>query len=160
MELAPFELRLDRFPSAAKAARDAVSEWLRRVPCDEDKIDSTVLLVSELVTNAVIHAGSAPLITAAFDDGWLRLEVHDDSPEPHRWSVRPGSRAASVSASCHDLLTGGDGHSPTPASKCGSRFSAEIQSGSPNSRSRPVTSSTRVTEGEGRAMSSLRLRLE
>ena len=115
MELAPFELRLDRFPSAAKAARDAVSEWLRRVPCDEDKIDAAVLLVSELVTNAVIHAGSAPLITAAFDDGWLRLEVHDNSAEPP--SVRPPGEAGGFGLRVVSRLSDGWGWTPTEAGK-------------------------------------------
>ena len=82
MAMAPFEVRLDRSPHAPSVARHALADWLRRVPCEQGTVDEVVLVASELVTNAVVHARSAPLFKAVFDDGWLRLEVHDDSADP------------------------------------------------------------------------------
>ena len=87
MVQSPLEVRLERSPQAPGVARNAVADWLRRVPCEQETVDEVILVVSELVTNAVVHAGSAPLIMADFDDGRLRLEVHDDSAEPPR--MRP-----------------------------------------------------------------------
>jgi len=62
---------------ARRATRDALAAW--QLGCLED---DAVLLVSELVTNAVRHAidtGAIGLeITSA--DTWLRLEVQDGDP--------------------------------------------------------------------------------
>jgi len=62
---------------ARRATRDALAAW--QLGCLEDE---AVLLVSELVTNAVRHAidtGAIGLeITSA--DTWLRLEVQDGDP--------------------------------------------------------------------------------
>ena len=120
----PLEIRLDRSPHAPSAARHALADWLRRVPCRQDTVDEVILVASELVTNAVVHARSAPLITAVFDDGWLRLEVHDDSAVPP--TMRPAPpRTASVSTSCRNWLTAGVGHRPTRANTSGSRCSVD-----------------------------------
>lgn len=43
-------------------------------------VEDAVLLTSELVTNAVRHAGLAVRVVVAVDDRFLRVEVHDDSP--------------------------------------------------------------------------------
>ena len=115
MERAPFELRLSPSPFAPKAARDAVSEWLRRVPCDEDTLDAMVLAVSELVTNAVVHAGAAPRITAVFDEGWLRLAVHDDSVDPP--TVRPPGEAGGFGLRIVSRVADGWGWTRTDAGK-------------------------------------------
>jgi PAS domain S-box-containing protein len=45
-----------------------------------DLIDSAVLATSELVTNAVVHAGTPLQVRIALDDFALRLEVHDLYP--------------------------------------------------------------------------------
>lgn len=55
---------------------------------DSTRIFHLVMLVSELVTNALVHASGAVMITLARERGSaLRLEVHDHSPkdgrEPH-----------------------------------------------------------------------------
>jgi len=59
-------------------------------------LDDVALLVSELVTNAVSHADSAPQIVVQVTSSILRVEVHDDSPElpmPREPDVdRPGGR--------------------------------------------------------------------
>jgi anti-anti-sigma factor len=89
------ELRLAPIPTAAAVARAFVREvcraWQLARP-DETVVDRAVLVANELVTNAVVHAGS---------DLWLRLElradrlfvsVRDASPRPLR-SVTPDLEA-------------------------------------------------------------------
>jgi len=78
----PLELRvsLDVGEATARHARRLVSDWLQGVECSEPIKQDAVLAVSELVTNAVVHAGSASTLAAAFDDGRLRIEVADRDP--------------------------------------------------------------------------------
>jgi anti-sigma regulatory factor (Ser/Thr protein kinase) len=70
--------------AAAAAARAVVADVIRawRVPVDAD---AAVLLTSELVTNAVTHAGPSPatfvLLTVARDASALRVDVHDGSAD-------------------------------------------------------------------------------
>jgi anti-sigma regulatory factor (Ser/Thr protein kinase) len=67
---------------AREATRAAVAAWQLGHLADE-----AVLLVSELVTNAVQHAGpgaSATVLRLEYGDGWLRIEVHDSSPHTPR----------------------------------------------------------------------------
>ncbi len=90
MAPAAMEVRLERSPYAPTVARHALADWLRQVPCEPETVDEVILVVSELVTNAVVHARSAPLMKAAFDEGRLRLEVHDDSADPP--TARPPRR--------------------------------------------------------------------
>ena len=70
---------------ARQAARTALAAW--RLAYAEE---TTVLLVSELVTNAVRHARGTDAITLELTaaDGWLRIEIADADP---RW---PQPRAA------------------------------------------------------------------
>lgn len=45
--------------------------------------DDLAVVMSELVTNAIVHARSAPTITIRrADDGYVRLEVRDGDPSP------------------------------------------------------------------------------
>ena len=63
---------------ARQAARDALAAWRL-----EELAETAVLLVSELVTNAVRHAstgGSAIVLRLETSGGWLRIEVHDADP--------------------------------------------------------------------------------
>jgi anti-sigma regulatory factor (Ser/Thr protein kinase) len=63
-------------PGQARAAlRDSIGVW-----CDTQQVDDAVLLVSELVTNAVVH-GSPPVgLSVEASDGTIRVEVTDSSP--------------------------------------------------------------------------------
>jgi anti-sigma regulatory factor (Ser/Thr protein kinase) len=45
-----------------------------------DAVDIARLLVTELVSNAVLHAGGTVLLTIARHRGGIRVEVHDQSP--------------------------------------------------------------------------------
>lgn len=47
-------------------------------------VDTVLLLVSEVVTNAVLHARSAIRLTIEDREDVVRVEVHDGSPMPPR----------------------------------------------------------------------------
>jgi anti-sigma regulatory factor (Ser/Thr protein kinase) len=47
-------------------------------------VDDVVLLASELVTNALLHARSAPNLDVAVRGRSVRCSVTDDSPQPPR----------------------------------------------------------------------------
>jgi serine/threonine-protein kinase RsbW len=67
---------------ARQATREAVAAWQLAYLAD-----SAVLLVSELVTNAIQHAGpggSTTVLRLEYVGGWLRIEVHDASPHRPR----------------------------------------------------------------------------
>jgi DNA-binding NarL/FixJ family response regulator len=61
------------------AARRFVDETLRRWEC-EDQLDLVTLLVSELVTNAVVHAGSDVEVGVQLTGDGVRIDVMDQSP--------------------------------------------------------------------------------
>ena len=65
--------------ASASAARRFVGTTLREWECDV-LTDSALLLVSELVTNAVLHARSALDVVLRLAADRLRIEVHDESP--------------------------------------------------------------------------------
>ena len=70
---------------ARQAARDALAAWRL-----EELTETAVLLVSELVTNAIQHArpgGSAIVLRLETTGNWLRIEVHD--PDPGEPTPRP-----------------------------------------------------------------------
>ena len=73
-------LRLRSSTDAPRQARRAIGELLTRFRRD-DLTPDAVLLASELVTNAVEHAGGPIVITATYLDNTLRVEVHDTRPE-------------------------------------------------------------------------------
>jgi anti-sigma regulatory factor (Ser/Thr protein kinase) len=69
-------------PSAARAAGEArrflaaqCGRWGLEALCDD-----VVLTVSELVTNAVVHAGSSAGVTVSLAGDFLEVAVRDDSP--------------------------------------------------------------------------------
>ena len=85
-------LVLDPGPGAAAAARRFVSGCLAGIP--EDAVANAVLVVSELVTNSILHAGTALRIGVRQIDGVVRLEVGDQDrhrPAPKRYSPDAGT---------------------------------------------------------------------
>ena len=72
-------------PSSAMAARSFARDVLRKWR-EGASVDVVQLLVSELVTNAVLHAGSKVEVSVRHRGEWLRVEVTDESP------VLPGQR--------------------------------------------------------------------
>jgi anti-sigma regulatory factor (Ser/Thr protein kinase) len=75
-------VRFDRGPSAASGARDALLALESRV--DARRLEDIRLLVSELVTNAVRHAGGAR-------GGEVALDVTIDSERLHVEVADPGT---------------------------------------------------------------------
>jgi DNA-binding NarL/FixJ family response regulator len=66
--------------TAPGAARRLVDDTLRRWDC-ADALGTVSLLVSELVTNAVVHAHAVPEVAVLLCADRIRVEVADDSPE-------------------------------------------------------------------------------
>lgn len=74
--------RFEQDTQSARAARRFVTEALTGWDDDEgDLIDTVTLLVSELVTNAVLHAGSEVEVMVRLTDTAARIEVTDASAE-------------------------------------------------------------------------------
>jgi anti-sigma regulatory factor (Ser/Thr protein kinase) len=82
------QIRLDPQALSARRARRFVAEtlqsWTLSGPVDENLVDVATLLVSELVTNAVVHAGSPALLVVRPSErpGCVRVEVCDQDAEP------------------------------------------------------------------------------
>jgi len=68
-------------PASGAAARRFVQRALAGVPADPERVDILVLLCSELVTNAVLHAAAPSQMRLRLRDGRVRLEVHDSSSQ-------------------------------------------------------------------------------
>lgn len=77
--LAESRAHLERDPRSSAAARRFVGETLRHWDC-EDLLDTVNLLVSELVTNSVVHADSAADIAVVLKPDAVRIEVSDRGP--------------------------------------------------------------------------------
>jgi anti-sigma regulatory factor (Ser/Thr protein kinase) len=105
-----------RSVAAPRLARRALREWLETVPCPDTVAGDAQLVVSELTTNTVVHTTSAPTIEASYDDGRLRIEVHDQDRSPphirHQLSTDGGWGLRLVAA-----VTDGWGWTPTTAGK-------------------------------------------
>ena len=72
------ELPVER--SAASRARRFTRDVLTRLGVADGVVDDAELLVSELVTNAVLHARSESRIDVERADGSVRVTVYDNSP--------------------------------------------------------------------------------
>nr|WP_246298592.1 SpoIIE family protein phosphatase [Nocardioides panaciterrulae] len=89
---APTELTLEWADAEVpvSAARRAVAEHLRRRGASRAAIEDAVLVTSELLTNAALHAVPPLQLRVLGDDGEIRIEVHDHaSYEPRK--QRPDS---------------------------------------------------------------------
>jgi anti-sigma regulatory factor (Ser/Thr protein kinase) len=78
-------MRLDRDPSRAQVARRIGRAWLEhacRIP--KDRVDPAVLMLSELVTNAIVHGGADEVGVHAWvsADGYAWIAVDDYTPSP------------------------------------------------------------------------------
>ncbi|MFD8026923.1 ATP-binding protein [Streptomyces lavendulae] len=69
--------------------RRALADW--HWPAGAEAEEDVLLLVSEVVTNACLHAGGPRELVLRHAPGGLRVEVTDDSPEPP--TPRPPDRA-------------------------------------------------------------------
>jgi anti-sigma regulatory factor (Ser/Thr protein kinase) len=76
----PFQITVPVGPAAPTMARRALTQWLS-VRTTNGLLSDAPLIVSELVTNSLRHAGlqdaAAVRVSAAFEDRVLRIEVED-----------------------------------------------------------------------------------
>ncbi len=87
------EVALRPEPSSVRAARRYVSDELTSVGLDEAAMTAE-LLVSELVTNAILHARTPVRVSVGIGDEVVRVEVSDDSPrapQQRRHSIDSGT---------------------------------------------------------------------
>jgi anti-sigma regulatory factor (Ser/Thr protein kinase) len=70
------ELRPD--PGSPRMARSFVRRLLREWSVDKPVIEDAALLVTEVVTNAVIHAKTPIAVAVDRDEDFLRFEVSDE----------------------------------------------------------------------------------
>jgi anti-sigma regulatory factor (Ser/Thr protein kinase) len=69
------ELDLAHDPASPRTARRFVTKLLDEWGVAGDAVERSQLLVSELVSNAVLHAMGPVLLTVSLRDGHLRIEV-------------------------------------------------------------------------------------
>jgi anti-sigma regulatory factor (Ser/Thr protein kinase) len=67
-------------PTSATAARRFVRQTLHSAGLEQGICDRAELIVSELVTNAVLHAGTGPIVSVRIEEENVRIEVEDTSP--------------------------------------------------------------------------------
>jgi anti-sigma regulatory factor (Ser/Thr protein kinase) len=75
-----FEGRFDADLTAPREARRGTARRLRLAGCREALVDAATLLVSELASNAVVHAESPFRLEVLPTEGSLRISVEDQSP--------------------------------------------------------------------------------
>ncbi|EGX56433.1 regulatory protein [Streptomyces zinciresistens K42] len=85
-----------RRPATAAAARSHVRRLLQRAATPgqaspQAVVDDILLVVTELVTNAVRHGGGLTAFDARLDADTLTVSVSDASPVPPRAVARDGS---------------------------------------------------------------------
>ncbi len=78
-------VRLEPDLGGASAARALVRSFCARRGLGDDAVEAGELIVSELVSNAVQHAGTALDVTVSHHRGQLRIAVADRSPELPRF---------------------------------------------------------------------------
>jgi anti-sigma regulatory factor (Ser/Thr protein kinase) len=86
----PPRLLLDPNTPSASEARRWVADQLADYP--SEVVDTATLLVSELVTNSVLHAGTTIELAVERGEGWIRVEVADRNP------VLPAAKQYAVDA--------------------------------------------------------------
>lgn len=80
-------VELARRRASVRSARAFVAGVLGDGGVEAPVIELTVLLVSELLADAVVHARSSLRATVHFDSHWVRVDVEDE--RPGRPSLRP-----------------------------------------------------------------------
>lgn len=84
---------LDALTTSPRAARDFVRSVLDAWDCDDPE-EIALLLTSEVVSNAVLHAATRLALDVGWDEdaGVLRIEVRDGSPDvPEVMVPSPGA---------------------------------------------------------------------
>jgi DNA-binding NarL/FixJ family response regulator len=100
---------------SARTARGLVRNMLSTA--DQELLDSVELLVSELVTNAVLHATSAPRLDVHVGRASIRVEVFDDDLTPPHTRVPDGTGIGGWGLQLVDRLASRWGSDPQPGGK-------------------------------------------
>ena len=114
------QVRLANDAGTPERARTAVGAWLAETHVQSPTVLRTAELVtSELVTNALVHAHAAPVLTAERSgEGIVRITVHDSSRR--RWPANHTvPTAATDSTSSQRWPWRGDGNQHHSANQCG-----------------------------------------
>jgi anti-sigma regulatory factor (Ser/Thr protein kinase) len=111
----PMRIKLDNSDLAPRRARHALRSWLDDVDCEDPVPDDALIVVSELVTNVVMHTASDSVVIAAFDDNRLRIEVHDG--DPHGLVAATGAAVRGFGLSILESLCDAWGWEPTDSGK-------------------------------------------
>ena len=112
-------LHLAGEPASVAKARKFISEFCRAAELPAEVCETAALLVSELVTNAVIHGRTSATIDAHRPGDALRVTVHDTNPALPPVSGQPtlssesgrGLQIVSLLASDWGVEVDGDGKS-------------------------------------------------
>jgi anti-sigma regulatory factor (Ser/Thr protein kinase) len=114
--VARIEISVPPVPSSVPSARREVRAWLEALPVDPDTRDDVLVVLSELVTNGVLHNGGEVIaVRASGDPAGVSLEVDtadrtNDEPllSPYRDLSHPsesGRGLALVSALADSVVT-------------------------------------------------------
>ena len=110
---------------AALEARDALHAWMFDAGCSEAVIADALIVVNELVTNAVMHADSDSVVMAVLED--MRTATRGPRQRPH--GAGPGRAdqrtADSASPSSPHCVTPGAGNPPATANGSGRKRSVD-----------------------------------
>ena len=117
MPVETLRVTLNSSLAAPSQARDALAGWLDGIGVDGQARSDLLIVVSELVTNAVLHAASAPEVVASFDDGRIRLEVHDSEFAPPIERTADGDDLGGWGLRFVRTMTDGWGWMPTATGK-------------------------------------------
>jgi anti-sigma regulatory factor (Ser/Thr protein kinase) len=74
------KMRLASVPESASRARRFITDFCSAADLPAEMCQTAALLVSELVTNAVIHGRTSATIEVHSPPGTLRVAVRDDNP--------------------------------------------------------------------------------
>ena len=98
-------LRLPPEPASATRARRVTRRHLEPV-CPDEALDVASLLVTELVSNAVVHARTEMFLVVDVVPGRIELRVQDGSPDdPERRELDPHSSSGRGLAIVDELAT-------------------------------------------------------
>jgi anti-sigma regulatory factor (Ser/Thr protein kinase) len=85
-----FEIDLDPVTQAAADARRATRLWLGEAWSSDNLLDDLLIVVSELVSNAVIHARTRLRLVIRYDGRRVLTEVFDGDPQLPVPTGQPG----------------------------------------------------------------------
>ncbi len=133
-------VEVDPVLSEVGVARRSVRRWLldRHVP--DDAVDTSMLLLSELTTNAIRHAGTSARVSVAIDGDAVRVAVYDRAaaalPDLAAMSLETTSGRGMRLVSAMSSRWGVDRHAAgktvwalVPASASAERASDDLQAG-------------------------------